>query len=152
MERGLFRWPFRSHRCRRVVSRDGSPGSVGKWRRIHECRGPATYRSIGIPTAWDRLCLARGLLLVFISTIVHGLSTLVISISNYVKRDKHECAPVINDYTEGLNDMVHDEDEDEEEEAEEEEHEKKKKALKGDARAWSIDEEWGNPAYAAMLH
>lgn len=90
--------------------------------------------------------------IVFISTIVRGLSTLVISISSHVKRDKHERAQVIGDYTEGLNYMVHDEDEDEEEKAEEEQYEKKKKAPEGDTCAWRTDEEWGNPACTAMLH
>lgn len=107
------------------------------------------YQQLGIDFVWPVVCF-----IVFISTMVHGMSTLVISVTSHVKRDKHERAPVIGDYTEGLNAMVHDEDEDEEEEAEEEEEEfeEKKKPLNGDARAWSIDEEWGNPACAAMLH
>lgn len=104
------------------------------------------YEQLGIDFVWPVVCF-----IVLVSTIVHGLSTLVISVSSHVKRDKHERAPVIGDYTEGLNDMVHDEDEDEEEEAEEEEYEKKN-GLKGSAHTWSVDEEWGNPACAAMLH
>lgn len=104
------------------------------------------YQQLGIDFVWPVVCF-----IVFISTLVHGLSTLIISISSHVKRSKHERAPVIGDYTDGLNDMIHDEDEDEEEEAEQKEYEEKK-GLREDARAWSMDEEWGNPACAAMLH
>lgn len=106
------------------------------------------YQQLGIDFVWPVVCF-----IVFVSTMVHGMSTLVISVSSHVKRNKHERASVIGDYTDGLNAMVHDEDEDEDEEEEkEEEVYENEKGLRGGDHAWSIDEEWGNPACAAMLH
>lgn len=104
-------------------------------------------QQLGIDLVWPVVCF-----IVLVSTMVHGLSTLVISVTSHVKRDKHERASVIGDYSEGLNYMVHDEDEEEEQEADMAEYAEKKSGLQGDARAWSIDEEWGNPACAAFVH
>jgi sodium/hydrogen antiporter len=113
--------------------------------------GGPEYAQLGIDFIWPVVCF-----IVFGSTLIHGLSTLIISVGSHVKRDKEERAPVIGDYEEGLSAMVHDEDEDEEEEAEEEQFEKAQGQTSGrqpgEGSTIPLQEDWGYPACSAMIH
>lgn len=72
---------------------------------------PERQRTITL--AWPIVCFV-----VLGSTIIHGLSTLMISVGGHFSRDKGERAPLIGAEREGLDHMIFDEEEEEENEAE----------------------------------
>lgn len=72
-------------------------------------------RELAVLVVWPVVCFV-----VLGSTMVHGLSTLAISVGSHYARKEGERAPLIGAETEGFGAMVHDEDEVEEEECEEE--------------------------------
>ncbi|KAL0261808.1 hypothetical protein SLS55_003240 [Diplodia seriata] len=74
-----------------------------------------TQRQLATLVVWPVVCF-----IVLGSTMVHGLSTLAISVGSHFARKEGERAPLIGAETDGLGSMVHDEDEVEEEEWEEE--------------------------------
>lgn len=65
---------------------------------------------------WPMICF-----FVLGSVMVHGLSTLIVSVGIHVGRPKGERAPLIGGETEGIGGMVHSSDEYESEEGNEEE-------------------------------
>ncbi|KAL1625216.1 hypothetical protein SLS56_007411 [Neofusicoccum ribis] len=71
-------------------------------------------RQLAVDVVWPVVCFV-----VLGSTMVHGLSTLAISVGSHYARKEGERAPLIGAETDGLSAMVHDEDEVEEEEEEE---------------------------------
>lgn len=72
---------------------------------------PERQRTITL--IWPIVCFV-----VFGSTVVHGLSTLMISVGGHFSRDKGERAPLIGAEREGLDHMVFDEEEEDEDEDE----------------------------------
>jgi hypothetical protein len=68
---------------------------------------------------WPIICFV-----VFASTLVHGLSTLAISIGDHFRRDKEERAPLIGAERERLQGMVFNEEEEESLDSESDEEER----------------------------
>jgi hypothetical protein len=64
---------------------------------------PLTDRQRAIFLVWPVICFV-----VLGSTMVHGLSTLCISIAGHFARHEEERAPLLGQETEGLEAMVHD--------------------------------------------
>ncbi|KAK7711128.1 hypothetical protein SLS57_008218 [Botryosphaeria dothidea] len=73
---------------------------------------------MGIDVVWPIVCF-----IVLGSTMVHGLSTLAISVGSHYARKEGERAPLIGGETEGFEDMGHTDDDDDDDDEEEEDGE-----------------------------